>query len=157
MKVNEGEKNAMKALQKICLWLGLGLYGLNFWVLLVYGYKVFSAFDSFIFDLTAIILSPLIIYIGIKFFTKIKERLSAVTVLYTCLFFMVHSELWLGSVFAFLVAYFLDESIGRDKGIALDTPGSGLDSNEYDPYRSKTQNRDKVFGGFQFMHDDHLE
>lgn len=115
----------------------MGLYGLNFAVLVGYGYKVFVSSSFLMWDVLLLVLSPVIIFIGIKFFLNIKIRLTVLVVMYAGLFFMMHSGLWLGSVLAFLLGYFLEETIGRGAGLGLGEGYAVRSDYEMCPYTVK--------------------
>lgn len=137
----------MKILRRIGKWLGLSLYGLNFWLLFLYGYHAFTPVESFIAEVLLVVLGPLFIFFGIKFFLKLKTQLVALALLYFGLFFMVNSGVWLGSVAVFLMGYFLEETFGRSAGLKVDFN----DADEYGVYEAKMLHLDKAIGGHHMV------
>lgn len=135
----------MSVIRTVFRWLGMGLYGINFAVLVGYGYKVLMPGNMTMLDVLLLVISPVFMFIGIKFFMELKKRLTVPVVMYAGLFFMMHSGLWLGSVLVFLLGYFLEETIGRGAGLAGD--GYAHSSDDMCPYAVKILGMEYVYGG----------
>lgn len=102
----------MNALKKIFRLVGMGLYGLNFVVLVVYGVRVLRPVDSVLLDAFLLTTNPLLFWIGIKFFCWLKVKPIISIIMYSCLVLMVSPLVWVGSVGAFVVAYSFESLIG---------------------------------------------
>lgn len=137
----------MEILRGIARWLGLGLYGLNFWVLVLYGYYALTPIRSSVADVLLVVLGPLFIFLGIKFYSKLKTQFTALFLLYFGLFFIADPQAWLGSVFAFLFAYFLEETFGRKAGLQVDFNAD----DDFGIYEAKLHRVDTVLGGHHMV------